>query len=227
MKGASAPFFIGFSETRLQARGAFFVGRGDVQLSAWWIVEINGGVTGLASIQFACDCLAPAWWNPVRHAVESLDQPKSFGLPRVADILQSCGIPLNVAFTMSLPVSKKSSLPVVVTEMRALLGDVKTQAMVTAFGGQRIRIPATPASAMFSEIAKAIGPEGAGQLHKAYGRGLLYIPKLESLERARRNERIRQRFDELTRDMSSRKAVSLMVQEFGLSDRQIETIVNS
>lgn len=47
------PFFIGFAETRLQARSAFFVGRGDVRLSAGWIVEINGGVTGSARL---CDC---------------------------------------------------------------------------------------------------------------------------------------------------------------------------
>lgn len=128
---------------------------------------------------------------------------------------------------MSLPDSKKSSIPLVVTELRALLGEVKTQALVTAFGGQSIRIPATPASAMFSEIAKAIGPEGAGQLHKAYGRELLYIPKLKRLEHALRNERIRQRFSELTRDMSTRKAVAIMVQEFGLSCRRIEIIANS
>lgn len=143
------------------------------------------------------------------------------------DALHPCGIDLNVIVAMSLQPKKSNALPLVVTEMLPLLGEENTQAMIKAFGGRRIRVPATEGCAGFAEIEQVIGTESTLLFCKAFGRVSIYIPKLEVFERAHRNGRMRQRFDELSRDLSGRKSIDLMVQEFGLSGRHIETIVNS
>lgn len=128
---------------------------------------------------------------------------------------------------MNVNLPAGDALPEVFKDMARVIGQDDTFAVLKAVGGQRLRIPATEDSEIFRNIAAVVGEEKTRLLCKAFGRTEIYFPKLARIERELRNAAIRCRFDELSKGMSSRRAIAAMVSEFGLSDRQIETIVNS
>ena len=118
-------------------------------------------------------------------------------------------------------------LPEVIKQMVRSIGETETIAVMNALGGRRVSIPATEKAQVFHELAAIVGEEKTRLLCKELGRVVIYIPKLAGIERDSRNAAIRQRFDELTKELSAKKAVDLLVAAFDLSNRTIETIVNS
>ena len=128
---------------------------------------------------------------------------------------------------MNLRIPPGHRCPEVIKQMVRSIGETGAIAVMNALGGRRVRIPATEKAQAFQELAAAVGEEKTRLLCKEFGRVNIYIPKLAGISRESRNAEIRHRFDELTKELSATKAVDLLVAEFGLSNRQIENIVNS
>lgn len=105
--------------------------------------------------------------------------------------------------------------------------------LMMRFGGRRMRIPRSCESEVAQELCAVIGIDGFQKLIKAFAGQEIYIKKNFDQKKAARNRAICDRADFLTRDvarggegLSFRRATLKLVDEFGLSDRQIETIVN-
>lgn len=128
---------------------------------------------------------------------------------------------------MNANLTSDNSLPEVFQLMALAIGEAEALLVLKCIGGRRLRIPATESSPTFRLIAGKIGAENTRTLHRLFERVDTYFPKLASIERGIRNAEMRRRFDDLTKELSGRRAISLMVAEFGLSYRQIESIVNS
>ena len=148
--------------------------------------------------------------------------PIGLDLGERSERLHSCRVYLKVSGKMSAERSGGGSRRDCFDELVRALGEEMALVMVKTFGGKRIRIPATTASPIYQEIEQAIGEQGFRLLFKAFGRSTAYIPKICWVEREKRNETIRQRFDELTtkspgdrEPLTGRKALACLASEFG------------
>ncbi len=121
------------------------------------------------------------------------------------------------------------SLPASIQEIVTLIGHARAMALVREFGGQELRIPRTPESDTWAALAEVIGEAATGELCRGLaGVETRYIAKCERALKADRNRKIIARYEKLLRSgHSSRGAVSVLVQEFRLCNRQIEAIANS
>ena len=86
---------------------------------------------------------------------------------------------------------------------------------------------------MAQELCKVIGVDGLQKLIKVFGGQEIYLKKGHAKKQAVRDMAICDRVDFLMRDAASggeglsfRRAILKLVDEFGLSDRRIEVIVN-
>mgnify|MGYP000496949516 FL=1 len=105
--------------------------------------------------------------------------------------------------------------------------------LMMKFGGRRMRIPRSCESEGAQEFCAVIGIDGFQKLIKAFGGEDIYIKKNSDQDRAARNRAICDRADFLMRDvarggegLSFRRATLKLVDEFELSDRRIQLIVN-
>lgn len=121
-------------------------------------------------------------------------------------------------------------LPVVIQEIIRYIGHSRTMALVSAFGGQEIRIPKTEGSDVWAAIAEVIGESATRKLSDGMGGGEpVYIALCSRAVKADRNRRMIERYDHLLRHgHSGRGAVSVLVREFApISNRWVEQVVNA
>lgn len=113
-----------------------------------------------------------------------------------------------------------SALPESIATLCAVIGYDATMALVKSFGGRDLLIPAhAPGypSAQYELIEAAIGTAAADILCVKHV-GRLYVPKCQQALTQARWRKIQMAFD-------AGKSVGLLVSEFGLSERQIMTIL--
>jgi len=122
------------------------------------------------------------------------------------------------------------ALPKIVQRLIVLIGHTKTMALIDAFGGQTIRFPRDETTALFEALVETIGRSATLILAAELGgwqADEYYIPFCRAAIRADRNRTIINRYDALLAgDHSCRGAISVLVREFKLSNRQIQKIVN-
>ncbi|MCK6396488.1 Mor transcription activator family protein [Zoogloea sp.] len=113
------------------------------------------------------------------------------------------------------------------------VGQEQVSALMLKFGGRRLRIPRSLESKVAHELCEVIGVDGLQKLIKVFGGQEFYLKKGYAKKQAARDRAICDRADFLTRDvarggegLSFRRATSRLVDEFGLSDRWIEAIIN-
>lgn len=129
---------------------------------------------------------------------------------------------------------KKTSVTNEVLELLVKeIGQELVSALTLRFGGRRIPIPRSSKAVMAQELCKVIGVDGLQKLIKVFGGQEIYLKKDHARTQAVRDRAICDRVDFLMRDVASggeglsfRRAILKLVDEFGLSDRRIEVIVN-
>jgi len=122
------------------------------------------------------------------------------------------------------------ALPEIVQRLVGLIGHTKTMALIDEFGGQTIRFPRDETTALFESLVETIGRTATLTLGAELGGWQAderYIPFCRDAIRADRNRAIINRYDALLAGgHSCRGAISVLVREHKLSNRQIQKIVN-
>ena len=121
------------------------------------------------------------------------------------------------------------SLPATIRELVDLIGHGKAMALVREFGGQELRLPRTPESAVWAALAEIIGEAPTQALAAWRGGEYLYISLCAAPLRADRNRKMIARYEKLLKEgHTSGGAVEVLVREFRpISYRWVERIVNS
>ena len=122
------------------------------------------------------------------------------------------------------------ALPAVIQEVIRYIGHSNAMALVSAFGGQELRIPKTEGKDIWAALVEVIGEKSTIALSKGFSGGEpIYIALCSKGIREERNRRMIERYDALLRNSySGRGAVSVIVREFApISNRWVERIVNS
>lgn len=110
-----------------------------------------------------------------------------------------------------------------------LIGLKPTLALVSVFGGAEIRFVKNAASWNFEKIANVIGRDAAIKLGNEFTCAeSIYVPRCDVTRRKLRDRQIIIEFDERTvkEGMSGRDATNDLAIKWGISNRQIEKIVN-
>lgn len=121
------------------------------------------------------------------------------------------------------------ALPATIQTIVGLIGYGQTMALVGDLGGQDFRFPAAGSrqSANWEHLFELVGPRDADRLVRHFDGSEVYIAQCHRALKADRNRKMIARYDALLQDgHSSRGAVSVLVREFKLSNRQVEKIVN-
>lgn len=121
------------------------------------------------------------------------------------------------------------ALPAVIQEIVRLIGYPRAMDMVREFGGQELRIPRAEGGDTWAALVEVIGEPATRRLAAEIGvEREIYIAFCYAALKVERNRRIVARYDELLhKGHSGRGAVSVLVREFRLSNRQLEKIVNA
>ncbi len=120
------------------------------------------------------------------------------------------------------------ALPPVIVEIIRLIGHGKAMALVHEFGGQNLRFPKGEGGALWAALVECIGERATRALCAALGGEEVYIAFCLLALKQDRNRKMIARYEKLIKQgHSSRGAVSIMVQEYKLSYRQIEKIINA
>lgn len=110
----------------------------------------------------------------------------------------------------------ETDLPKSLKEIAGLIGEAATLEIVTRWGGHTIQF-----SSVRHDLADLIGADGARRL-SAHFRGVpVYIPTGQARRREARNVALRERFDALSKTLSARRAVALLVDEFRIGERHV------
>lgn len=109
-------------------------------------------------------------------------------------------------------------LPHSLADMAETLGVTTTMQIVTAHGGTRLFVPKKIHAQ--HHLANLLGMEQARRLSKHFGGESLTIPRMASAIRAKRNREIVRRYD-------AGDSVRVLAHAYGLTDRQIYTILSS
>lgn len=104
--------------------------------------------------------------------------------------------------------------------------------LIEHYGGRVLRISKNKTlkgKASFQKLAALIGEKHAQKLTIAYANTQrnLFIPQCNKAISHLRNKRIIARFDELIKQCNEYQTINVLVLEFGLSDRQIRTILKN
>jgi len=119
------------------------------------------------------------------------------------------------------------ALPPTIQTIVGLVGHSAAMALVHELGGNDFRFPAAQAGANWEFLVEVIGTRRAKSLIGNFKGDEVYIALCADALRGDRNRNIIGRYDALLlAGHSSRGAVSILVREYRLSNRQIETIVN-
>lgn len=119
------------------------------------------------------------------------------------------------------------ALPATIQTVVRLVGHAKAMALVHDLGGQDYRFPASRTSDAWEHLVDLIGDRAADVLCQEFGGSEVYIALCHQAIKADRNRTLIARYEALLLDgYSSRGAVSVLVREYRLSNRQIQKIVN-
>lgn len=121
------------------------------------------------------------------------------------------------------------ALPAVIQEIVRLIGYGRAMDMVREFGGQELRIPRAEGCSTWAALVEVIGERSTRKLAAEIGiEREIYIARCERALKQERNRKMIARYEKLLHTgHSGRGAVSVLVREFHLSNRQVEKIVNS
>jgi len=99
--------------------------------------------------------------------------------------------------------------------------------LVDDLGGQDFRIPVCRDAEQLEHLVELIGPRAADRVRQHFAVQEIYIARCDAALRAERNRRLIARYEALLAEgLSSCSAVTVVVREFRLSNRQVEKIVN-
>lgn len=121
------------------------------------------------------------------------------------------------------------ALPATIQTIVGLIGYGQTMALVGDLGGQDFRFPTAGSrkSANWEHLVELIGTRDADRLVRNFDGSEVYIARCNQALKADRNRGMIARYDTLLQEgLSSRGAVSVLVREFRLSNRQVKKIVN-
>ncbi|WP_277073906.1 Mor transcription activator family protein [Simonsiella muelleri] len=123
-------------------------------------------------------------------------------------------------------------LPRSVQELIFLTSVESAFILIEHYGGQTLTISQNKTSiskASFQKLAALIGKEHANKLTTAYGGRQLniFIPRCHKAQQYLRDKKIVARFDEMAKEQLENQAVNALVLEFGLTDRQIRSILKT
>lgn len=116
-----------------------------------------------------------------------------------------------------LPQGARDLIAVVGIPAALRLFEVAGGRVIDMAKGKRLR-----GKAQIQALGEIVGAVAAGKLSKHYGGAPLRVPRCVRVVRRMRDASIQQRFDALDRaGYSARKAVSMIVGEFGIDDRTV------
>lgn len=119
------------------------------------------------------------------------------------------------------------ALPATIQTIVRLVGHAKAMALVHDLGGQSYRFPVSRKSDVWEYLVELIGARSAEVLCQEFGGSEVYIALCHQAIKADRNRSMIARYEALlAAGHSSRGAVTVLVREFRLSNRQIENIIN-
>lgn len=119
------------------------------------------------------------------------------------------------------------ALPATIQTIVRLVGHAKAMALVHDLGGQSYRFPVSRTSDVWEHLVELIGARAAEILCHEFGANEVYIALCNQAIKADRNRSMIARYESLlAAGHSSRGAVSVLVREYRMSNRQIENIVN-
>lgn len=123
----------------------------------------------------------------------------------------------------------RSALPETTLEFVRIIGIEATLALVSCFGGADVRFVKSETSWKFERFSHVIGRQAALILAETFGCDEdVYIPRCAKARRLLRDRAIIQAFDAITtrQSLSCREAANELAIRFGISNRQVEKIVN-
>lgn len=110
----------------------------------------------------------------------------------------------------------ETDLPKSLKETAGLIGEAATLKIVSRWGGRTLLF-----SSVRHDLSALIGADGAHILC-AHFRGVpVYIPTYQAKLREARNAALRERFDVLSKTLSARRTVCLLVDEFRIGERHV------
>lgn len=109
-------------------------------------------------------------------------------------------------------------IPVSFREIAELIGEAATRSLVEKYGGRDVSIPKEPTPG--HPLVGTLGPEAAAKLCERYARERIYVPRLQAIEKAHRDQEIRRQ---------RRKGASIreLALRSGLSERRIKQILQT
>lgn len=114
--------------------------------------------------------------------------------------------------------SFREQLPASLQDMAEVIGDDDTMKLVENYGGTRIFVPHRMGAQ--HKLATLLGLEQARKLSNVFGGEALTIAQCSKLFKYKRNEEIRKKYDEGV-------SITVMVREYGITERQIYAIIAS
>lgn len=129
-----------------------------------------------------------------------------------------------------MKVSTVEQLPRLARDLVEVIGLNATLRFVEAYGGRTLDLAKGKrirGKAQIQTIAEKIGKLAADKMAVHLGGAPFFVPKCAAALRAMRDAKVHARFDELTgkADLSARRAVAQMVDEFGVVDRTLWRIL--
>lgn len=119
------------------------------------------------------------------------------------------------------------ALPATIQNIVSIIGHARAMELVRDLGGQSYRFPVGQTSDTWEHLVELIGTSAAARLCQHYGGEEVYIARCDAALRADRNRKIIACYEALMAEgYSSRGAISVLVREFKMSNRQIEKIIN-
>lgn len=106
--------------------------------------------------------------------------------------------------------------PGIVAEITHLVGEAAALKIVSRWGGKEVCF-----SRERHELAMLIGADAAHALGFRFKGVTVYVPMLKDEATRAKHAAMQARFDELTSDMSARRAVAMLADEFRTTERNV------
>ncbi|MGX5880882.1 hypothetical protein MJS38_23365, partial [Burkholderia gladioli] len=120
-------------------------------------------------------------------------------------------------------------LPRSIRTIMALIGPEATEKLIETMAGVAMIVPKGKnkfGRARFEAIAECIGHEAAGKLSKYLGGSVIEVATCHAALVELRRRKLRDEFNELSREYSTRQALNMLARVHGMSARHVRLIVN-